>query len=471
MATKIARERHDITDARVVPHSIDAERATLGALLIDPQAIYKVSDVILAHDFYVPSHVTIFRAIAHLFDKSQPIDVVSVTGVLKDRAELESAGGATYLAELTNYVATASHVAHYAEIVRQKKVLRDLLSASAAIAESALGDGAEDVEQLLGDVEQRIMAIAQHSVTQNFLPISGELASAFERIEYLREHKGELRGVTTGFVELNKALSGLQKGNLVILGARPSMGKTSLALDIARHAALAGTPVGIFSLEMSRDEVVDRLVAAAGDASLWQLRTGNIRDEYELGMVQAGLAKLADAPIYIDDTPAPTVLQMRAMARRLQMQHGLGFLVVDYLQLISPRNSRDNMVQQVTEISRGLKLIARELDIPVLALSQLSRGVDQRDNRTPQLHDLRESGSIEQDADVVMMIYRKERDMKIQGKKDEEIPEDVKNKADIVIAKHRNGPTRTVSVSWNPESASFRDLDTFHGEAPPDFFE
>ncbi len=469
MARTPTRERHDLGDARVVPHSVDAERATIGSLLIDPQAIYKVIDVVNAEDFYVPAHATIFSAIEELLNRNQPIDVVSVSGVLKDRKELESVGGATYLAELTNYVATASHVAHYAEIVRQKKVLRSLLSVSAQITEDALGEGAEDVDELMVEIERRIMNIAQHSVTQNFVPIGSELTSAFERIEYLREHKGELRGVTTGFSEMNRALSGLQKSNLVILGARPSMGKTSLALDIARHAALAGTPVGIFSLEMSREEVVDRLVAAAGDASLWQLRTGNIRDEYELDMVKAGLAKLANAPIYIDDTPAPTILQMRAMARRLQMQHGLGLLVVDYLQLISPRRSSDNMVQQVTEISRGLKLIARELEIPVLALSQLSRGVDQRENRTPQLHDLRESGSIEQDADVVMFIYRKERDMKIQGKKDEEIPDDVRNKADIVIAKHRNGPTRTVPLMWNPESASFRDLDKSH-EAPSDFF-
>lgn len=464
----IAKHQDPITDARIVPHSLDAERATLGALLIDPQAIYKVSDLVSTADFYIPAHATIFDAMAQLLEKSHPIDVVSVSNVLKDRVELESVGGATYLAELTNYVATASHVAHYAEVVRQKKVLRDLLAASAQIAESALGDGAEDVEELLASVEQRIMSIAQHSVAQNFVPIATELSGAFERIEYLREHKGELRGVTTGFVEMNKALSGLQKSNLVILGARPSMGKTSLALDIARHAALAGTPVGIFSLEMSREEVVDRLVAAAGDASLWQLRTGNIRDEFELDMVKEGLAKLANAPIYIDDTPAPTILQMRAMARRLQMQHGLGLLIVDYLQLIAPRNSRDNMVQQVTEISRGLKLIARELQIPVLALSQLSRGVDQRDNRTPQLHDLRESGSIEQDADVVMFIYRKDRDLKLQGKQDHEIPDDVKNKANIVIAKHRNGPTRTIELGWAPEPASFRDIDRTH-EAYGDF--
>ena len=220
---------------------------------------------------------------------------------------------------------------------------------------------------------------------------------------------------------------------------------------------------------MSRDEVVDRMVAAAGDASLWQLRTGNIRDEYELDMVKQGLSKLANAPVYIDDTPAPTILQMRAMARRLQMQHGLGLLVVDYLQLIAPRSSRDNTVQQITEISRGLKLIARELEIPVLALSQLNRAVDSRDNRVPQLHDLRESGSIEQDADVVMFIYRKERDLRIQGKKDDEIPDDVRNKADIVIAKHRNGPTKTVGLAWAPEPASFRDVDSMH-EAPADFF-
>lgn len=469
MPKSAIHERQTAADARVVPHSLDAERATIGALLIDPQAIYKVLDVVSADDFYVPAHATIYAVIAELLNKSQPIDVISVSGMLKDRKELESVGGSTYLAELTNYVATASHVAHYAEIVRQKKVLRSLLSVSAQITEDALGEGAEDVDELMVEIERRIMNIAQHSITQNFIPIGTELAGAFERIEYLREHKGELRGVTTGFTELNKALSGLQKSNLVILGARPSVGKTSLALDIARHAALAGTAVGIFSLEMSRDEVVDRLVAAAGDASLWQLRTGNIRDDYELGMVKEGLAKLANAPIYIDDTPAPTILQMRAMARRLQMQHGLGLLVVDYLQLISPRRGNDNMVQQVTEISRGLKLIARELEIPVLALSQLSRNVDQRENRQPQLHDLRESGSIEQDADVVMFIYRKERDMRMQGKKDEEIPDNVRNQADIVIAKHRNGPTKTISLAWNPESASFRDLDHTH-DAPGDFF-
>ena len=395
---------------------------------------------------------------------------MSVTNLLKSRKELKRSGGAGYLAELTNHVTTASHVAHYAKIVRQKKVLRDLLSASAEISEEALSDRTEDVEEFLGDVERKIFSIAQQSVTQNFTPLRDEVKGAWDRIEDLKKNKGKLRGVTTGFEELDKTLSGFQKSNLVIVGARPSMGKTSLALDFARHAARAGVATGIFSLEMSREEVIDRLVAAEGDAHLWKLRTGNLHDEHEMNMVRVAISKLEDYPIYIDDTPAPNILQMRAMARRLQMQHGLGLLIVDYLQLIAPRNSREGMVQPVTEISRGLKTIARELQIPVIALSQLTRAVDQRDNRTPQLHDLRESGSIEQDADVVMFIYRKERDLIAKGTPDEEIPADVRNKARITIAKHRNGPTKGVNLAWNPDSASFRDLDTRHEAPNSDFF-
>ena len=299
-----------------------------------------------------------------------------------------------------------------------------------------------------------MFAITNRSLPQKFIAVKDELKDAYERIEKLHKGDGALRGVTTGFDGLDHYLSGFQKSDLVILGARPSLGKTALALDIARHAAIkGGVPVGIFSLEMSREQVIDRLISAEAQVPLWRLRTGRLQDEIEFEMIREALDRLSRTPIFVEDTPSPNILQMRAMARRLQAEQGLGLLIVDYLQMIQPRTSSDSVVQQITEISRGLKSLARELNIPVLALSQLSRGVEQREVKIPRLSDLRESGSIEQDADVVMFIYRKDREYSSVA------PEE-QNTAELIIAKHRNGPLGTVKLKFDPEKVNFKQIDT-----------
>ena len=444
-----------MTDVKLPPQNLEAEAAVLGSLMLDKDAIIKVADILVSDDFYKPAHTKIYEAIITLYEKHQPIDILSVTTRLKEDGSLADVGGSTYLTELINAVPSAFHIQHYATIVKEKKVLRDLVSASAAIAEQAFSPG-KDVEQMLDEIEQRIFSISQRSITQRFTPIKDELHAAYERIERLHRGDGTLRGIKTGFAKIDSLLSGLQKSDLIVVGARPSLGKTSLVLDIARYAAVKDQKtVGIFSLEMSRDQAIDRLVAAEAGVPLWKLRTGRLSDDTDFELIQAALDSLSRAPIFIDDSPSPNILQMRSMARRLQVDHDLSLLVVDYLQLIQPRTSSENMVQQITEVSRGLKGLARELNIPVLAVSQLSRAVDQREVKVPRLSDLRESGSIEQDADVVLFIYRKDRD-KISVSPDEE------NTAEIIIAKHRNGPLGAVKLKFDPELAMFLNIDERH---------
>lgn len=443
---------------KIPPQNPEAEQSVLGSLLMDKNAITKVADILEASDFYNPAHEKIYQTILDLYEKHQPIDILTLTNRLKELDRLKDVGGSGYLAELTNQVTTTSHVDHYAKLVKEKRVLRDLIRASAEITEDAFSP-AKEFEDLIDDVEQKILNISQKSLPQNFTPIREELKTAYERIERLHEHKEALRGVPTGFSGLDNLLSGLQKSDLIVLGARPSLGKTSLALDVARHAALkANVPVGLFSLEMSREQVIDRLISSESQVPLWKLRTGKIGSELEFHMIQDALDKLSRAPIFIDDNPSPNILQMRSTARRLQVEHGLGLLVVDYLQLIAPRRNSDNMVSQVTEISRGLKALARELEVPILALSQLSRAVDQRDNKVPRLYDLRESGSIEQDADVVLFIYRKDRERI-------DIPPEEQNMAQIIIAKHRNGPLGSVDLKFDSERVSFRNIDKIMSDA------
>ncbi len=442
------------------PQNLEAETSVLGALMIDKTAIVQIADRLAAQDFYDPRHAKIFEAILKLYEKRQPIDILSVKTALKEAGALMDAGGADYLAKLIESVPTAAHVEHYAKIVRDKRVLRDLIRAAAEINEQALAPSEEELEMLLDNVEQKIFAISQYSMSQRFVRIGAELAAAYERMERLHRGEHPLAGVPTGFPELDNLLAGLHKSDLVVLGARPSLGKTSLALDIVRHVAVqANLPVGIFSLEMSKDQIIDRLIAAEAGVPLWHLRTGRLKDELDFELVQHALDKFSRAPLFIDDSPSPTMLQMRSMARRLQMEHGLALIVVDYLQLIQPRTGSDNIVQQITEISRGLKALARELATPVLAVSQLSRAVDQREQKRPRLSDLRDSGSIEQDSDVVMFIYRK--DFGKQGASPEE-----QNTAEIIVEKHRNGPTGMVQLKFDPEKASFRSIDKRHA-APP----
>ena len=444
-----------MSTVKLPPQNLEAEQSVLGALLIDKEAMLRVADVLVAKDFYKPSHERIYDVIMRLYERREPIDTLSVTTKLKEDGVFKDIGGSTYLAELVNGVPTSSHVEHYAKMVKEKRVLRDLIAASAEVTEAAF-DAPEDIDQLLDSVEQRLFAISQHSHAPRFLGLKDELQGAYERIEKIHQGKGALRGLTTGFHELDGYLSGLQKSDMIVIGARPSMGKTSLALDIARNVALKdGKSVGIFSLEMAKDQVVDRLIAAEARVSLWKLRTGKLNDDVDFQLIQSALDSLSKTKVFIDDTPSPNILQMRSTARRLQAEHGLDLLVIDYLQLITPRTKSDNVVSQITEISRGLKTLARELNIPVIALSQLSRAVDQRDQKVPRLSDLRESGSIEQDSDVVLLIYRKD-------KNQQDTPIDEMNMAEILVAKHRNGPTGSVKLKWDPDRVSFDSIDTRH---------
>jgi replicative DNA helicase len=444
-----------MSELKLPPQNREAEESVLGALMLDKNAIIKVADLLIPNDFYQPNHQKIYSAILSLFEKHQPIDIISVTSQLKEDNVLHDIGGSSYLTKLINAVPTASHVSHYGKIVREKRILRDLIETSGEITESAFNPG-DDLEMILDRIEQKILSISQHSITQRFTPVNTELKSAYERIEKLHRGEGAIRGLPTGFRELDNILSGFQKSDLIVIGARPSLGKTSLALDIARYAATKGkAAVGFFSLEMSREQVIDRLIASEASVPLWKLRTGRLTDETDFELIQHALDTLSQTQLYIDDTPSPNILQMRSMARRLQIEHGLSLIVVDYLQLIMPRTSSPNMVQQITEISRGLKGLARELNVPVLALSQLSRAVDQREIKVPRLSDLRESGSIEQDSDVVMFIYRKDRD------KQNVLPEE-EGIAEVIIAKHRNGPLGTVRLKFDQEKVSFRSLDKVH---------
>ena len=441
---------------KVPPQNLEAEISTLGALMLDSNAIIKVADILTPEDFYKPQHQTIFGAALELFERHQPIDVLSVTTRLRERGLLESAGGTSYLTDLVNAVPTSSNVAHYAEIVRKKRVLRELIQASSDIA--GLGyEEAEEIDVLLDDAEKRIFAISQRSLRQRFSPVGQALEEAWERIDDLHKNKGKLRGVPTGFKELDNVLAGLQKSDLVIVAARPSLGKTALALDIARHVAVEEKiPVGIFSLEMSTQQLVDRFISAEAHVDLWKLRTGRLSESSaDFSRIRDALDKLSKAPLYIDDEASNNILQMRAMARRLQADHGdLGLLVIDYLQLMQPRTQSDSMVQQITEISRSLKALARELNVPVLAISQLSRAVEQRHPPIPRLSDLRESGSIEQDADVVMFIYREDRYRENSPRP---------NQADVIIAKHRNGPVGKIGLYFNQEKVTFTSLEEGSG--------
>lgn len=438
---------------RLPPQNVEAEQSVLGALMMDRESFIKIADVLHSGDFYRGSHNIIFSAMVDLYEKGEPIDLLSVTSRLEERGVLENAGGISYLTQLVNSVPTSSHIVHYASIVHKKKILRALIEVSYEISQLGYQE-TEDVDHLLDEAEQKIFKISQHTLGQRFDPVKDTLGEAFERIEKLHQGEGRLRGTPTGFSDLDNHLAGLQKSDLIILAARPSTGKTSLALDIARHVgAKAKLPIGIFSLEMSRHDIIDRFIAADAGIDLWRLRTGRLHSEgtgNDFEKLQEAITSLSEAPIYIDDSATLNVMQMRTMARRLKTEHkDLSLLVVDYLQLISPKNSRDPVVQQVTEISRALKGLARELEVPILALSQLSRAVESRPDMVPRLSDLRESGSIEQDADVVMFIHREDR-----VKRDTEKT----NIASIMIAKHRNGPIGQVELYFNESQASFKTL-------------
>lgn len=438
---------------KVPPQNIEAEKCLLGSLMIDPQGVIKVADFLTAEDFYQASHQQIYQAILDLFSKKQTVDILSASNRLKEKKQLEDIGGAAYLSSLVNLVPTASHILEYAKIVQQKRILRNLIAVSQDIDQMGYNEE-EDVDVLLDRAEKKVFSIAQKSLSQNFVPVKDSLEDTFKRLDNLSKHRGELRGVPTGFHALDNILAGLQRSDLIILAARPSIGKSALVTDIARNVACNyKMPVGIFSLEMSRDQIIDRLIAAQADVDLWKLRTGRLSDQGEnndFQRIQKAMAILSEAPIFIDDAAGTNILQMRAMARRLQMDKGLGLLIIDYLQLMGSSNPGLSMVQQVTEISKSLKGLAKELNVPVLAVSQLSRAVEQRSPQIPRLADLRESGSLEQDSDVVLFIYREDKYKETSERK---------NIADIMIAKHRNGPVGKIELYFDEPRVSFRNLE------------
>ncbi len=445
---------------RLPPQNIEAEQSVLGSLMLDKDAVVKVSDILRAEDFYRGVHQSIFETMLELFEQNEPIDLLSVSNRLEEKEILERTGGTSYLTDLINTVPSAANIIHYAKIVRKKKLHRDLIDASHNITQLGYQE-IENVENLIDEAEKKIFAVSQRSIRQYFTPLKPALEEAFERIDALHKGSGTaLRGLSTSFYELDNILAGLQKSDFLILASRPGLGKTTLSLDITRHLSVnEKIPVGFFSLEMSSSQVVDRLLCSQARVDLWKLRTGRLSSDGEdndFSRIQDAIGSLSESPIFIDDTPASTVMEVRTKARRLQAEHGLGLIVVDYLQLMDePRIRTENMVQKITEISRGLKALAKELDIPVLALSQLNRAVEQRESKIPRLADLRESGSLEQDADVVLFISRED-----QYKKDTE----QKNIAEIHIAKHRNGPTGKIELFFNQNFVSFQNLEKRYEE-------
>lgn len=443
---------------KLPPQSIEAEQNLLGSLLLDKNSIFKVVDFLFPEDFYRKSHQDIYQACRELAEKGEPIDFLTASNRLKEKGLLEEIGGNSYLTELVNQIPTAAHISNYAKIVQRKKVLRDLISSSQEI-ESLGYDETEEIDVLLDRAERRIFGVAQKSLGQTFIPVKATLEDAFKRIERLSHHEGGLRGLATGFTSLDNMLAGLQNSDLLILAARPSLGKSGFAVNIATNIAVSqNVPVGVFSLEMAKDQIVDRLISSVSGVDLWKLRTGRLSsdgDENDFTKIQRAMGVLSEAPIYIDDAASPTVLQMKAMCRRLQTDKGLGLIIIDYLQLVQPLDPNAPPVQQVTENSRALKALARELNVPVLLVSQLSRAVEARTPQIPRLSDLRQSGSIEQDADVVMFIYREDR-----------YREDTSRKgiADIIVAKHRNGPVGKVEVYFDEQTVTFKNLEKGYEE-------
>ncbi|PIR92571.1 replicative DNA helicase [Candidatus Falkowbacteria bacterium CG10_big_fil_rev_8_21_14_0_10_44_15] len=456
--------------SKLPPQNLEAEIALLGALMIDKDAIIKVADIINEEDFYKEAHGKIYAAMRELFARNEPIDILSLSNRLEEKKQLEIVGGRSYLAKLSASVATASHVVNYANIIQRKATLRRLLHVAAEISEDSFQEE-DNVDDILDKAEQKLFNVSQRYLRNVFLPIDTLLAEAFERIDELHKQSGKLRGIPTGFPSLDNLLAGLQKSDLIVLAARPSVGKTSLALDMARQVATKSkVPVGIFSLEMSKEQLVDRMLCAEAGVGLWKMRTGKLSDRAEdddFSRIGHAMGTLSEAPIFIDDSASLNIMEIKTKVRRLQLERGLGLVVVDYLQLMEGRGKyQDNRVQEVSEITRALKIIARELNIPVMALSQLSRVVEQSRPAIPKLSHLRESGSIEQDADVVMFIYRKASD---RNYREEDIPEQERHIAEIHIAKHRNGPTGAVKLFFDENTVSFKNLEKDKLEAPPQF--
>ncbi|KKR46045.1 MAG: replicative DNA helicase [Candidatus Zambryskibacteria bacterium RIFCSPLOWO2_12_FULL_39_45] len=437
---------------RIPPQNLEAEMALLGSIMLRPEALYDVVDIISLDSFYSEKHRIIFETMMELFTKREPIDLLSVSSRLKEKGWLDQIGGNTYLTEIVNVVPSSANIVHYGSIVQKKYMMRRLIEASDHISQIGYDENHE-LEEMLDSAEKKLFDVTNFNTSHKFVHIKEELGEAWDRLDRLHTDGNGMRGIATGFSDIDLKLSGLQKSDLIILASRPSMGKTSLALDIARQAAVNhGKHVGIFSLEMSSQQLVDRMLAAESNVDAWKLRTGKLSRQDDFQSIRESLDKMSKAPIFIDDSPGNNILRMRSISRRLKSEKGLDLIIVDYLQLMIPQTKNDNVVQQVTEISHSLKNLARELDVPVLALSQLSRAVESRGGR-PRLSDLRDSGSIEQDADVVMFIHREDK------YKDET---EKTNIAEILIEKHRNGETGKVELFFNEKKATFQSIDKQH---------
>lgn len=442
--------KNDKRNIRIPPQHLPSEQAVLGSIMLKKDAIHEVEDLISPDSFYAEKHKIIFRAMLDLSLRNEPIDMLSLSAKLNEQKLLEKIGGNQYLAEIVNLVPSASNVKHYANIVQKKYVLRSLIEAADYVSELGFEESDEHMDDILDRAEKRIFSVISSPKNQKYINLKDALPEAWERLEKLHEHKESLRGLPTGFHDLDNLLSGLQKSDLIILAARPSMGKTTLALDMARLAAVGHEKsVLVFSLEMSSQQLIDRMLSAQSRVNAWNLRTGRLSSDRDFSQLRDSLDKLSKAKIFIDDQPGNSIVRMKALSRRIKAEKGLDLIVVDYLQLMTTSKNYDSMVNQVTEISRSLKSLAKELEVPVLALSQLSRAVESRGGK-PRLSDLRDSGSIEQDADVVMFIHREDK-----GKDESEKT----NIAEILIEKHRNGPTGKVDLYFDEKTTTFLNLE------------
>lgn len=451
----VEMQRKPITSAnlRVPPQSTESEQAVLGALMLRPAAIHEINDILHSQMFYIKKHALIYETIQELSSKSEPIDVLSVSNKLKEKKLMNDIGGGGYLAEIMDRVPSTVNIRHYADIVYKKFMLRELIDASEEIAKTSYDDSEKDVNEIIDAAEKRIFKISSAiNVKGAYVSIKNSLIETWNQIEYLHENKNEVRGVPTGFPNLDGLIAGLQPSDLIILAARPSVGKTTFALDIARNAALSGKGVAIFSLEMSANQLVQRMLSAESRVSGWSIRTGHGLQTNDFQALQMAMDRLSKAPIFIDDQAGNSIVKMRSVARRLKSEHNIELIVVDYLQLMTTSKNYDNMVNQVTEISRSLKQLAREINVPVLVLSQLNRAVEARGGK-PRLSDLRDSGSIEQDADLVMFIHREDR-YKDMSERD--------NIAEVLIEKHRNGPVGSVQFMFDGNTTSFIPIDKEH---------
>jgi len=452
--------QQDKNNIKIPPHSKEAEQSVLGSILIDKDAIVKISDLLKPEDFYYDIHKIIYEAINDLFNRHDPIDLLTLANLLEERKQIDTIGGPAYLAEITSIVPTSTHIFKYAQIVKNKSTLRKMIKVGNVITACGYNED-ENLEVLLETSEKEVFGISQTFLKDKFIHIKDILDKRYEEFAALHhaEEKDKVKGIPTGYTSLDKILSGMQPSDLIILAARPSMGKTALALSIAQKISIESNKkktVGIFSLEMSKEQLVDRLFCSILGVDSWKLQHGKLSDKDFQNMGEA-MDKLNNAPVYIDDSIGMSIAQLKAKARRLQMEHGLDVIIVDYLQLMSTGNSnyQSNRVQEISEISRSLKALGRELHVPIIALSQLSRAVEMRNPKIPQLSDLRESGAIEQDADVVMMLYRKDY-------YEENLTEDEMGVTEVFIRKHRNGPIGKAELRFDKTQMRFFDIDRRH---------